>query len=195
MVKVVLTVLLLPVLWACGVMFHGYVVSFPGASGEFFLWGMFGFLMLFLFFYQFWGVYEFGQKMTTGIFQFTFPIGKILVHCVPFYLTAILLLYYVLANLLDVKVVDHYFMFFAGFAFTMHILLMAQEMQHHEKAFIKPAYLFMMTVATILMIFITVLLFDLVFKEFTFPEFFRSVLDEAWGLYTRFGGALVGRKF
>ncbi len=192
-VKVVLAALLLPVVAACGMAFHEHIMAFPRAYGEFFLWGMFGFLLLFLFFYQFWGAYEFGQKVVTSIFQFTFPIGRIIVRIVPFYLTVILLLYYVMANLLDLKVTDHYFMFFSGFAFTMHIFLTAQDMQQQEKAFIKPAYLFTMAIATILMIFITVLLFDLVFKEFTFPAFFELVSGKAVDIYARIGSVMVGR--
>lgn len=193
-VKIILTVLLLPVLWACGVVFHEHITSLPGSTGEFFLWGMFGFLMFYLFFYQFWGVYESGQKIMTGIFQFTFPIGKILVLGIPFYLTVILLLHYVLANLLGVNVVDQYFMFFAGFAFTMHILLTAQDMQQQEKAIIKPAYLFMMGIVAIFAIFITVLLFDLFLKEFTFPEFFEAVSNTAWDNYARIGDIMVFGK-
>ena len=192
-IKVVLAAMLLPVVAACGIVFHGHIMAFPYTYGEFFLWGMFGFLLLFLFFYQFWGVYECGQKVMTSIFQFTFPIGRIIVRIIPFYLTIILLLYYVMANLLDLKVTDHYFMFFSGFAFTMHIFLTAQDMQQQEKAFIKPAYLFTMAVVTILMIFSTVLIFDLVFKKFTFPGFFEMVSEETRNIYARIGGVMVGR--
>ncbi|MBN1869059.1 MAG: hypothetical protein JW847_00565 [Candidatus Omnitrophica bacterium] len=187
LVKIVMAVLLLPVLWACGVVFHGHILSFPGEFDEFFLWGMFGFLMLFLFFYQFDGVYEFGQKIMTSIFQFMFPIGRIFVRIIPFYLTVILLVYCAVVNLLGVKVSDHYFMFFAGFAFTMHVILTAQDLQQQEKAFIKPAYLFMMVIVTVFMIFVTVLLFDLVFMKFTFPEFFKQLSDETWANYSRVG--------
>ena len=194
LIKIILAVLLLPVLWACGVVFHGHITSFPGAYGEFFLWGMFGFLIFFLFFYQFWGVYEFGQKITMSLFQFTFPVGRIIVRVIPFYLTVILLLYYVVVNLLNVKVSDHYFMFFAGFAFTMHLLLTTQDLQQQEKAFFKPAYLFMMGLVTVLMTFVTVLLFDLAFMKFTFPRFFRALSSEAWANYSRVGEIMVFGK-
>ena len=194
LIKIVLTVLLLPVLWACGIVFHGHITSFPGAYGEFFLWGMFGFLMSFLFFYQFWGVYESGQKIMTNLFQFTFPIGKIIVRAVPFYLTVILLFYCAAVNLLGVKVSDHYFMFFAGFFFTMHVLLTAQDLQQQEKAMIKPAYLFMMGITTILMVFVTVILFDLVFMEFTFPDFFMELSKEARINYSLVGDIMVFGK-
>ena len=190
-IKVVLTVLLLPLLWACGVVFHEHLMAFPHPYGEFFLWGMFGFVMLYLFFFQFWGVYEFGQKAMTGMFQLTFPIGHIFVKGIPFYLTIILLFYYVLANLLDIKVIDHYFLFFAGFTFTMHLILTAQDMQQQEKALIKPAYLFMMEIVFVVMACVTVLLFNLVFGKFTFPEFFQTLSDQAWSNYVRVGEFVV----
>jgi hypothetical protein len=193
LVKIALAVLLLPALWACGVVFHDYIASFPGAYGEFFFWGMFGFLMLFLFFYQFYGVYEFGQKIVTGAFQFMFPFSKVLVCAVPFYLTIILLLYTLVVNALGVKVSDHYFMFFAGFFFSMHLILTAQDLQQQEKSFIKPTYLLMMSVSGIFLACITVLLFNLVFMKFTFPDFLQDFLSEAGSNYTRVVKVLVGK--
>jgi hypothetical protein len=193
-VKIVLAVLIFPVVWACGVVFQEHVMAFPHAYGEFFFWGMFGFLLLFLFFYQFWGVYEFGQKIMTNIFQITFPIGRIFVSSIPLYLTAILLAYYVIKNILGIQITDLYFMFFAGFVFAMHVLLTAQEMQQQEKAFIKPGYLFYMGIVAVLMACITVLLFNLVFKEFTFPAFFDAVYDKATDIYTRVGEIMIGKK-
>ncbi|HQP09960.1 MAG TPA: hypothetical protein PKV41_01075 [Candidatus Omnitrophota bacterium] len=193
-IKIILAVLIFPVVWACGVVFQQHIMALPHSYGEFFFWGILGFLLLFLFFYQFWGVYEFGQRVMTSIFQVTFPIGKIFLNIIPFYLTVILLLYYVMTNFLGIKITDFYFMFFSGFAFAMHILLMAQDMQQQEKTLIKPAYLFAMGIVTVLMIFVTVLLLDLVFKRFTFPEFFDAVSEKSWDVYSRIGSLIVGRK-
>jgi len=78
---------------------------------------------------------------------------------------------------------DHYFMFFTGFTFTMHILLTAQDLQAQEKVFIKPSYLFTMMSTFILMVFFVVLLFNLAMKEFTFLELLRSMWDDASGGY------------
>ena len=51
-------------------------------------------------------------------------------------------------------------MFFAGFAFMMHVLLTAQDLQEQEKTFIKTTYLFTITTAFILTVLVTVLLFN-----------------------------------
>jgi len=88
--KFVLAVLLMPFVWAASVNFHGYVVAMPGTFDEFFFWGMFGFLVCFLFFYQFWGVYELGQKIVANIFQFMAPVNDVMAKIIPFYLTVIL---------------------------------------------------------------------------------------------------------
>lgn len=183
LIKFILAILLLPVVWACGTVLYGHITEFPGSYGEFFLWGMLGFLLFFLFFYQFWGVYEFGQKITSGLFQFATPLTRVMAYTVPFYLTVILLAFFAVKVFLDINSYDHYFMFFAGFTFTLHILLTAQDLQEQEKALIKPAYLFMMMVAFIGLTCVVVLLFDLAFQKWTFPEFFQSVVSESWDNY------------
>jgi len=182
-VKFTAAVLLLPIVWASAVVFHQFIVDLPSGYGEFFFWGMFGFVLLFIFFFQFWGIYELGQNIVAGIFQFTAPANHFIAKVVPFYLTSILLLFYVTGNLLNVPSYDYYFMFFAGFSFTMHIFLTAQELQEQEKIFIKPTYLFIMMLALILLALITVLLFNLVIEEFTFPEFVRSVIGGTVDIY------------
>jgi hypothetical protein len=183
LIKFVLAVLLLPLVWACSTVLYEHVTDFPGAFGEFFLWGMLGFLLVFLFFYQFWGVYEFGQKITAGVFQFAAPLTRVIAYIVPFYLTFILLSFFVVRVFLDVDSYDHYFMFFAGFTFTLHILLTAQDLQEQEKALIKPSYLFMMMVVFIGLSCVVVLLFDLVFQDWTFSKFFQSVVSQSLDNY------------
>lgn len=183
MVKFVLSVLLLPVVWASSVTFHQYVNRLPGTDGDFFFWGMFSFACIFLFFYQFWGVYEFGQRMVSGSLQFTSPANHFIAKIVPFYVTLILLLFYAVKHFLNMDHYDHYFMYFAGFTLTMHVLLTAQELQETEKVFIKPAYLFTMVSAFILMIFFVVLLFNLILKEFTFLDFVGTMMSDALGVY------------
>ena len=182
-VKFLLTILLLPIVWAVAVVFHQYVLAMPGTYDDFFFWGMFGFVVIFLFFYQFWGVYEFGQKMVSGLLQFTSPANHFIAKVIPFYVTCILLLFYVIKHFFNADQYDHYFMFFTGFALTMHILLTAQDLQENEKALIKPTYLFVMASTFILMAFYVILLFNLVLREFTALELLESVREGASDVY------------
>jgi len=192
--KFVLAVLLLPFVWATSVSFHKYVVALPGTYGDFFFWGMFGFLLCFLFFYQFWGVYEFGQKITSGIFKFMVPADNFIAKIIPFYLTVILLLHFITTKFFNVNDYGHYFMYFAGFAFTMHVLLTAQDLQQQEHAFIKPAYLFVITTTLVLMICVVVLLFDLLLGEFLFLAFIKSAVSDALGIYYAAGERIMSPK-
>jgi hypothetical protein len=182
-IKVIVTILLLPLVWAAAVAFHQFAADLPGTYDDFFFWGMFGFVLIFLFFYQFWGVYEFGQRMVSGLLQFTSPFNHFIAKIVPFYVTLILLLFYVVKHFLNIDHYDHYFMFFTGFALTMHVILTAQDLQETEKDFIKPAYMFVMACAFILMVLYVVLLFNLVLKEFTFLELLKTAWEDASGVY------------
>jgi len=188
--KFILAVLLFPIAWASANIFYQHMVNLPGPHHEFFFWGMLGYLLLFVFFYRFEGVYGFGQRLVSGALQFAYPANNFIARVIPFYLTLILLGYAATVNFLKVMNYDHYFMFFAGFAFTMHVILTAQDLQGEEKTFIKPAYFFMMVIVFTLFLCVVVLLFDLVFKVFMFPEFFQGVKDQAIEIYS-----IVGRLF
>jgi len=182
-IKFVLALVLFPIVWATAVAFHRYVLVLPGSYGAFFFWGMFGYVLIYLFFFQFWGAYEFGQKIVSELLRFTAPANHFIAKIIPFYVTLILLLFYAVKHFLHIDHYDHYFMFFTGFTMTMHIVLTAQDLQENEKSFIKPAYLFTMVCALIAMAFFVVLLFNLVLKEFMLLEFFKSVWNNADDVY------------
>jgi len=188
--ELIMAVLLLPFVWSASVSFHKYLMAMPGIFDSFFFWGMFGYLVCYLFVYQFWGVYELGQKITSGLFQFTAPMNDFVAKVIPFYLTAILLLHFVMVSFFKVHTLNHYFMFFAGFSFAMHVVLSAQDLQQTEHSFIKPKYLFHETIALILLLTVTVLLLDLVLGKWLFPDFFRKAVSDGLGIYYETGESL-----
>ncbi|HLF17551.1 MAG TPA: hypothetical protein VI749_01495 [Candidatus Omnitrophota bacterium] len=183
MLKFFLAVLMLPIVIATFVAFESHLTTYPASYAEFFRWGIFGFLVTFLFLYQFWGVYDFGQRMMQGLMSFLQPADRLISRLVPFYLTIVLLLFYVTKTLLGASNVSPYYMFFVGFAFAMHILLTAQEMQEEEKTPIKPTYFFWMSLVFVAVICLTVLLFDLVFDKWSFFKFITGVKTTAENIY------------
>jgi len=185
--KFILAVLLFPFTWAVSVNFHQYVIATPGIHDEFFFWGMFGFLICFLFFFQFWGIYELGQKITSGMFKFAAPANDFFAKVIPFYLTVILLLYFVTTKFFKVDDYNHYFMYFAGFAFTMHVLLTAMDLQQQEHVLVKSTYLFLIMIVIILMICLVILLFDLILGEFYFLQFVKTSVSDGLGIYYTLG--------
>ena len=116
LMKFFLAVLLLPIVIAAFIAFENHLGMYPTSHGEFFRWGIMAFLVTFLFLYQFWGVYEFGQRNMQNLLSFLSPLDRIVSRLVPFYLTIILLLFYATKTFLGVSKVSPYYMFFVGFA-------------------------------------------------------------------------------
>jgi hypothetical protein len=181
--KLLLAVLLVPVVFASIVCFKDNLASYPQNYDEFFLWGASAFLLIFLFAYQFWGVFEFGQGIISGIFKFAAPADRVLVKLLSFYLIFVLVLFFFVRSVLDVSTQDHSFMFFSGFFFAMHMLLVAQQMQDEEKTPIKPSYLFWMSVVVIFNICLVTFSLDMIMDQSTFASVFRSVVNMAQGIY------------
>ena len=194
LLKFVLAVLMLPIVIASFVGFENHLQMYPANYAEFFRWGIIAFLITFLFLYQFWGVYEMGQDLMQSLFTFITPFNKIIARLVPFYLMIILALFYFTKKLLGIQEVNPYYMFFVGFAFAMHILLTAQDMQEEEKSPIKPTYFFWMSLCFVLVLAMTVLLFDLVFNKWTFPQYLGQMKVTAEQIYRLSLGKAFGIK-
>ncbi len=178
-IKLVLAILLLPFVIASANNLRIHLIDYPGADHTFFYWGAFAFLMTFLFLYQFWGVFDFGHKIVLSLFKLFSPFDRLIAYSLPFYLILVMVLFYVLGSFFGITNINHYLMFFAGFSLAMHTLLVAQDLREQERNLVKPAYLLSLHIVFLANVSLTVLLFDLNYQTFTFPEFFSNVLDEA----------------
>ena len=175
--KFVIAILLFPMVVASAISFSGHLSTYPATYEEFLMWGIGAFLLLYLFFHQFWGFYEFGQKIVANIFKFIAPLDRLVTNLLPFYLVLILLAFYVTKEFLKIKSCDPYFIFFAGFALAMHIILAAQDMQNQEKSPIKPTYLLEIAFVVVVAVSLSILLLDLIVGKWTFPDFLTSTMD------------------
>ncbi len=183
MIKLILAILILPFVIVCAIGFQEHLANYPEIYKKFFLWGMGAFLLSFLFIHQLWTMYEFGQKITSGIFKFLSPLDRFFSNIVPFYLVIVIAGFYITKNFFNLDSYDHYFIFFTGFTFCMHVLITAQDLQEKEKTFVKPDYFFMMSIIFILNIFLIIALLDLVVGRLTFPVFFKSLIKESEHMY------------
>ncbi len=175
MIKIMFFVVLLPVIFATVSTFQNHLANYPDLDLETFLSGAYVLLMIFLFFYQFWGVYEFGKNVMNNLFKFLAPFDKLFLHILSFYVLVTMAIFYVTNNLLNVSDYNFLFMFLLGFFMSLHILLVAQDMQDDEKSLIKPNYLFHLPVIIIGNVFILVLFFDLLMERWTFVDYFKTL--------------------
>ncbi|OGX36884.1 MAG: hypothetical protein A3D87_08410 [Omnitrophica WOR_2 bacterium RIFCSPHIGHO2_02_FULL_50_17] len=181
--KIILAVVISPVVYSCALNFYDHLDVYPTSLIEFFRWGVFGFVLVFLFVYPFRYLYQFGQNVMTGIFKFLTPLDRAVARVVPFFTVVILASFYIAGKFFDITAYVHYFMFFAGFSMAMHILLLAQELQGEEASFIKSSYFLRMSVYFVLSVCMTVLLLDLAVWKWTFLKFFSAMFEDARDIY------------
>lgn len=172
--KLILSIILLPVSVAVSLALYEHLKTYPAVLAVNFIYGAIFFVLIFLFFYQFWGFFELGYKVLTNLFQFAAPMDKWLAYATPIYTVLVLLIFYIVRVLGRVESLDHQFSFMAGFTLVMHFLVLAQELQSLEKSRLKPDYLVSMNLIYVVDIFLVILLLDLVFQKWTFPLFFGS---------------------
>ena len=182
-IKVVVTILLLPLVYAGVMGLYPHLEHYPENAGEFFGYGAAGFLLIFLFVYQFWGIYEAGRKIVGSMFAFAVPFDKFLSNSIPFFTTVILLVLFIVRRFLNHTEYTHYFIFFAGFTLAMHVLLTAQDLQSQEEGVFRPGYFFNITLAVLINCVIVILLLDLVFERFTLIKFINQTYGVAMDLY------------
>ncbi|VAX37930.1 hypothetical protein MNBD_UNCLBAC01-414 [hydrothermal vent metagenome] len=182
-IKSIFALLILPIIIASVTVVQGHFVHYPNIYQEFFFWGMLAFLITFLFLYQFWGFYEFGQKAMKTIFGFMSPLNRFMSTSIPFYFTVTMIAFWAIKNFFQTNNYDHHFIFFAGFALTMHILMTAQNLQEQEKTPIKPTYLFTISLSVLINILLSILLMDLASGRWTFPVFFNELIKQTQHTY------------
>ena len=183
MIKQILAVLISPLLYVFTLTFHDHLIKYPGFFKTFFLSGMVAFLLSYLFVHQFWAVYEFGKKVILGFFHFLAPLHRFIANIFSFYFIAVSAGFLITSKFFKIQTYDPYFIFFIGFIACMHILLTAQELQDSEKTFVKPEYFFTISIVYIVNICLMVLLMDLVIGKFTFPTFFKVIIEETNQMY------------
>ena len=144
---------------------------------------MCGFLLIFLFLHRFDKMYQAGQSAMTEVFKFLTPLNYPIARIVPVYTLFLIVVFVIWGKLHDLSLYVHYFQFFAGFFFMMHILLLARELQDEESSFIKPSYLFQMSLYFVFSLCVMVLLLDLVVWQATFPQFGADVVADARDIY------------
>lgn len=181
--KFVLFVILLPVVIATTEAFIKYFQDLPTQMQEFILWGGQAFLITFIFVHTFRGMYDVGQKIIESLFKFLSPLQLYAASLFPFYTLIILLTLFICDRIFDIAAYKPYFYFFIGFTYTMHVILMAAQLQEQEKSLIKPNYFLLGSLILIANVFLAVLFLNGLVAKFTFPDFFQDLAKGAWNIY------------
>lgn len=183
---------LLPFTIASTASFYRHLAHYPLSYEHIFTWGGVSFLGAFLFIYQFQDVYDYGQRAMQKLLGFTAPFEDFFAKIVPFYVAALLLIYWVVEKAVGVQNYDHYCMFFAGFFMAMHVLLTSQSFQTDARFKISPTYLFTMSIMVIVSFTMTVLLIDLIVGKVTIGFFFEKMITMGKTIFISTVGKIFG---
>jgi hypothetical protein len=173
--KLIFAVLLLPVTIAASFGFAKEIVVLGQPLVNFFLWGIFAFLILYHLIWEPAIVYQKGQRVVEVIFSFFAPLVKVASFCLPIYTLLILIAYWLLSLLIEpLKNSVNYFIILASFFLAMHIVFTAKSLKSRQADFLKANYFFALEFIYLINICLTAGLFNIIFNDFSFLQFFRS---------------------
>lgn len=184
--KFVVSLILIPVIYAASITFGNHFDKFSGMQEYFFYWGIWFFVIAYLFIHQFKGVQDAGRNVVSSIFGF-FTLGKnFFANIIPFYFLALMLGFHVAKNVFGVNNANHYFLFFGGFFIAMHVVCTAADIQSQEKGIVKPNYYFSISLVYLFSVFSVILMIDLVAGHFTFPKYLNGIGKISQDIYMLF---------
>ncbi len=180
--KILLAALFLPLVVAVTVGFHKQLVGLDKLQ-EFVIWGVWAYTLMHLFLFKPVGFFHFWQKIISDMFRFSPTAATVMPQVIPVIPLLILLLLYIFNTLLRLDHLAKYFLFAAGFAVTMHVVLIAEGLANDDPDPVKAHYLFSIALVYIANILIVVLLLDLNFHQVLFSDFIREVWNVGYGIY------------
>ena len=173
--KFIAALLLIPVIYAASMIFGKNFGQFAGIQEDFFYWGIWFFVVVYIFIYQFKGLQDAGRKIVSSVFGFVSPGKNFFANIIPFYFLILMLGFYVARNVFNVKDCSHYFLFFGGFFIAMHVIATAVELQSQESGLVKPSYYFSMCLVYLFSVFSVILMMNLITGNFTFPKYINGI--------------------
>ncbi|HBG62251.1 MAG: hypothetical protein A2Y03_04715 [Omnitrophica WOR_2 bacterium GWF2_38_59] len=184
--KFILTLVLIPVIYAATILFGKHYAQFSGVQEDFFYWGIWFFVVVYIFVYQFKGVQDAGRKIVSGIFGFVSFGKNFFANIFPFYFFIIMLGFHVARNVFNVKNYNHFFLFFGGFSIAMHVIETAGELQSQEKGLVKPNYYFSICLVYLFSVFFIILMMNLLTSIFTFPKYINGIIKISNDIFIMF---------
>ena len=181
-IKLAVFVSLLPVVIAVITGLNKQLSSI-GAS-NFFWWGVIAYTLIHLFLFAPQGLYRFWQSVFMEICSFTGVVANALVLAVPIITTVLLLTYFLVAIIFRQTWGQDSLIFFTGFTLALHVILSARELYEGDESKLKGHYLFNISLIVIINAFLLAGLLDLIFRKFSFLNFWQAAFVTARQIYT-----------
>src|SRR3989338_11300181 len=174
LVKFILGVCLLPFVYSASASFLREFSLIEKVSDLHFCLGVMSFLVIYLFIWEPAVVYTKGQRLLEVIFGFIKPLVKVAPYLLPIYTIIIFILYRLLSGVAKTGGLLKYSIFALGFTFMLHLVFSAKTMQAKKGDFLRANYIFGFSFIYIINILLLSFGLNLIFKEFSFVNFFNQ---------------------
>lgn len=173
--KIVFTVVMLPVLVASAVALQRQAFTLSGDLQQALGLGLTSFLILKLFVYDFQALHHLGQGITTFCFRAFKGLAQVAPFVIPLYSVFVLLVYAILQFMGKARGLQYLFFTLLAFTFSMHVVMTAQELYEKDGAYGKPTYFFSMVLITIVDLVVLALVVSAITPAFDFLKFFNDI--------------------
>ncbi len=183
--KLLAFILLIPVVIGVADGFYRFLVQMEAGFLDSFATGLLAFVLVYFFVCPPQVVFQFGQNITNGIFQFNPAVARGAQLILSFYS---LLLFVLIALGTKVFVWNTWIVSLLtgalGFSFGLHLVMVARDLYDVDMASLKPHYFFVMSLVVVLNLLIFGFFLSLVSPTFNFSGFIEKAYQTASQIYT-----------
>jgi len=182
-IKFILGICLLPFVYSGTVSFLKQFGLTEKAFQGYFWAGIITFIILYFFVYEPAIIYRKGHRLLEIVFSFFSPLVKVAPYLLPIYTLIIFVAYLLLSLIFKSREFFYSFLFIFSFSLALHLVFSAKSVRTKQGDFLKANYIFGFSFVYIVNLLILSLCLNLLFKEFSFVNFFNDSFHIAKNIF------------
>lgn len=183
LLKLAIGICLLPMVYGVTVSFSREIIKLEPAVTRAFIYGIVGFLAVYLFIWEPVVFFKKGQRILEVIFRFFAPLVKVAPFLLPIYTLLLFAAYWILTAFSDARGYVFALLFAIGFSVALHLVFCAKTLRSKQGDSLKANYLFGFSWIYILDSLLLAIFFNLAFENFSFISFFNGSCQIAKDIY------------
>lgn len=183
-IKFILGVCLLPFVYSSTVSFLNESSLIPKSLQYNFWTGIITLLIIYLFIWEPAIIYTKGHRILEIIFNFFKPLVRVAPYVLPIYTIVLFSAYGLLSIAIKAEWLMEYFIFLLGFSIALHLIFSAKSIRSKKSDFLKANYIFGFALIYIINLIFLAFCLNLVFKEFSFVNFFNVSFQVAKDVFS-----------
>ena len=182
--KLILAVIIIPITIFVTINFSKSLSALPLPARQAFILGILMYAIVHLFIHEPQGIFQFQQRLVSGLFGFCEPLAAFSSISLPFISILILIVFYILNVLGKGGACGSYLMFFAGWTWGLHIVFMVKQLREQEQGgMAKAGYVLFSQLIFVFNCLLMAAIFVLLFNKFPFYLFLQETFHSSRDFY------------